>query len=191
MVRGATVFAAPSRPGTSLCSLLSPLATAFAPIIICFVVSDLLYVAFSPDANLDSSNRLNRRNRKSFLSYPPAESVPADAHEFCYFNSRVGRHFYNRIGLYELSSKKRTRMNAVPRGSIRAALKSIAFRLEFGASEGTRFVRIIAQQFILSPVTRPDLTTDCSTSDSCLSQSWSEARTLVKHCKWKLRSPGR
>jgi len=139
VARGATVFAASSRPAASLCSLFSRLATAFAPVMIGFVVSDFLHVIFSPDANLDSSNRPNRRHGKSFLSYPPTESIPADAYEFCHFNGRVGRHFYNRIGLYYLSTKKLAPDERDLRQSIRAALKGIAFRVKFGASEGTRF----------------------------------------------------
>src|SRR6266404_2937302 len=97
---------APARPVNLLSLFLLLFASAFTPVVFFLVFPHLLHIFLSPNTDSDSSEQLNGRDRELFLSDPAAESVPANTDKFRYFDSRVGRHFYSRIGLYDLSSTK-------------------------------------------------------------------------------------
>jgi hypothetical protein len=106
VVWGALGVPTPPRPASSLVSLLPFLLNTFASVMSLLVLPNFVYFFLSPETDPDSAHRLYWRNWKLSLPYPTTESVPANIHQLCDFNSRISRHFYNRIDLYGLSSTK-------------------------------------------------------------------------------------
>ena len=79
---------------------------------ILLIFSDRLNLSFGPKPNSYPSHQFHWRHRELLCPYPTIQRIPADIDDLCNFNGGVSRHLYNRIGLYGMSSKKRTRTGA-------------------------------------------------------------------------------
>jgi hypothetical protein len=80
--------------------------------VILLVLSDYLNFSFTPEPYSHPSHQFHRRDREFFLSNPATDRVPTNAHDLSDFNRRMSSHLNNGIGLFDLSSKKRTRTGA-------------------------------------------------------------------------------
>lgn len=93
---------------------------------ILLVFSDDLNLSFTPESNSHPSHQFHRRDREFLLCNPATDRVPTNADDLCDFNRRMSSHLNNGIGLFDLSTKKRTRMgtfNAPIRGNQRISQK--------------------------------------------------------------------
>jgi hypothetical protein len=91
---------------SSLMCLFSFLLTPFTSVMRLLIFPNFVHVLHAPQTDPDSADRPNGGHREFSLTDPTIKRVPADINQFCDFDRGVGWHFYNRIGLYGLSSPK-------------------------------------------------------------------------------------
>ena len=92
LVRDAFGVQAPTRPATSLGPFASLLSTAFAPIVLHFVLPNFRDIFFVPTANLESIQRLNRWGVDFAFNNPTVERTPTYSELLYDFDCRVSLH---------------------------------------------------------------------------------------------------
>ena len=128
-----SVLDTPARPACLPASFPSFLTTAFAPIMLSFVISNLSYILLGPKPESYPPYQLDSRWFDLPRSNPTMESVPTKVKQSRHFSCRVILRHYIRMHPYDLSSKKAnlTGGSSVCRSGRQ---QSISVRIEIGVS---------------------------------------------------------